>query len=173
MLRKPSTLIEHLTHSECNAVIDRGAEEPYSIKTLLQATRENKYKGYGKDFEEHIKNLAKEGRSLTFYEFLKFFKFENIIINTLMTLTFIIDFIVPLLMERFLRWIDDHNANKIEGLVILGVILSIFILRLFFEYNSMYYVRMMSVWIKNCFEVRLDFEQINFEFFIVVAYFIY
>ena len=150
------TLIEHLSHSEYARIIDEGIEEPYTLKSLYEVPSRYTYQGLGKKFEQKVKKLRKEGKKLTFLELLLFFKKENTLINLSCILFYTTEFFLPLLMEKFLRWIGASGCVKNEGVKLLTLLFFLSVFRLLFILQNLYFVSVITVSCKNALGVRED-----------------
>ena len=154
MFPKPSSLVEHLSHSECTSIINKGVKDPFTFNTLYQAPKEHTYQGHGRAFEEYNKDLSRKNQSLTFWRFLIFFKKENLIVNLTSVAIITIDFGLPLVLERFLIWIGDADQDSSTGGWLLSILVFISLLRMFSSFFNNYYNSILSAICKNAFEVK-------------------
>ena len=108
----PKTPFDYILHTHCVKIISKGARTPYTNNNLYESPEEHTHQGIGRRFEEHTKELLRNGKSIDFVAFVKFFWKENLTMNILFVLGFLVDFILPFTMEIFLGWI---SANKEDG----------------------------------------------------------
>ena len=153
MFPQPKTLLEHLTHSECDYIIEKGIEEPYTFNNLLEAPPEHTYQGSGREFLEYTKLLKREAKDLTFIRFLAFFKIQNLMLNLIGIFCNGVDFLNPLIMERFLRWINSTDSRAFDGLWILLLAIILIFIRVILNFVFIYYSGLSSVQTKNTMEV--------------------
>ena len=154
MFPKASTLIEKITHFEFAKIINRGLEEPYTVESLYESPHEHTYQGWGREFEEHNKNLKKEGKKINFIRLITYFKKEFYFIFVVSMTCYATDFMIPLFLEKFLSWNFQKNASALSGSYILAGILAILTLRLIFEYQGTYFLRRIRILTSNTLEVR-------------------
>ena len=140
MFPQPKSLVQHLTHYECGSIIKKGIKEPYTRYNLFKAPHEHTYQGYSNKFEEYSKELKRKGQDITFMRLLTFFKTENLLMNFFGISCNAIDYIIPIIMERFLRWINEVDSPTIEGFWVLSVAIGLILLRVAFNNLFMYYL---------------------------------
>ena len=157
MFPKPKTILQWVSHSECDAIVKKGQREPYTLTNLFKAPREHTYQGWGQNFEKYNRRLQGQGKELTLLRFLAFFKKENLMMISACIICYILEFTLPLLMERFLNWIDNEDSNLSEGSILLLLIVLLFFGRVVTALQNIYYSHLMTVLSKNTLEVRAFF----------------
>ena len=155
MFPKAKSIIERIAHTECIQILKKGAKEEYTYSNLFKSPKEHTYHGLGKKFEEHLKKLTSQGKEFTLLRFISFFKKENFFIHIFAYICSILDYIVPLLMERYLRWIQEEEMRLRQGCLILGGVVSLYIIRLVCILQNMYYAELIQVYCKNTMEVNV------------------
>ena len=151
---KENTFIDYLAHSETTTIINKGLETPFTFKNLYDAPKEHTYHGHGKAFVDFNKELNKEGKKITFLRFLIFFWVENFGANMSTTGAYIIDFSLPLVLERFLAWIASSHEGIGGGVWFFLILVLFSVMRMFCAFGMNYYRLILSVCCKNSLEVK-------------------
>ena len=150
---KPKNCVQAVVHTECRELVARGVREPYTMQNLYESPPEHTYQGWGKKFEEFCRDLKREGKEITFIKFLIFFKKENLIMVGFYSVSCISDYILPLIMEVFLKWIENDDWKLLTGVYLLLTTLILTLVRLATVIKYNYYAQLVGVWCKNTIEV--------------------
>ena len=155
-----STVLDRILHLECISIITKGAASPYTPQNLFDPPEEHTYQGTRKRFEEHIQALTSSKRRINLKRFLSFFLKENILLNLTYIAGYLVDFILPICMEVFLRWVSNTKSSPLEGSIIGILILLLIFLRLIFILYNDYCCELATVWCKNSLEVSQKLKQL-------------
>ena len=155
MFPKPKRIDQHITHSECEAVIKRGCEEPYDFSKLYQAPSDYTYEGKGKEFEEYVKGLRREGKDFNMWRYMIFLKKELLADGFSYCLGCFSSFLLPLTMEAFLRWIKESDSKPGRGLFLLVLSFVLIFFRLVGILLANWYEKVAQILSRNILEVRI------------------
>ena len=150
---EPGNLIDDLIHLECNKIINEGLEDPYTFKTLFKSPQKHTYEGLGKSFEEYNSKLKDQRKDITFWRFLLFYKWDSFMLFASCILTNIFEFMLTLLMQIFLEWVDDRESQLGKGVLILIAVLITYAGRFIAALQGDFYSYIFSPLTKNALEV--------------------
>ena len=151
---RAKTLLEHISHSESTSIIQKGLETPFTFENLYEAPKEHTYRGNGKAFEEYNNSLFREGKQISFWKFILFCKKVYFWMHLTSIVAYSFDFVLPLVLERFLRWISEKELEVKDGVCLLGILILICGLRMLSAFQYNYCLMELSVTTKNALEVK-------------------
>ena len=127
MSLKATTLVEHLFHTENNAIIERGSKEPFTFERLFRIPKEHTYGDMGVKFIAYFQELAKKGEDLSVFEIARFFKWETVIHFIFTAMFSFSDFSLPLFVKMILDWLEtpQEELDYWNGFYLLIGILTI------------------------------------------------
>ena len=160
MFPKPTKIHQHITHSECEDMIERGWKSPFTFSNLFKAPPDYTYEGRGKDFEDYVKGLGKRGKSFNIWRYVIFLRKEILLGCVSWCLGCFANFLLPLTMEEFLRWIDIGDPTKPgKGLGLLAMSFVLIFVRLIGVLLDNWYEKVCQILNKNIFEVKYQTEK--------------
>ena len=155
MIPRAEKVIEKIADTQYRVITEKGRNKPYTLDTLFTIPKEHSAEGLGAEFQQFMNKLNQEGRELTIWKSILFFRFRLIVHFLSLALAFGTEIMVILLIKIYLSWVNSKEKDRklAEGFGLLTSLLGVTFFRLLGCFKANISSELSAISYLNCLSV--------------------